>query len=105
MRTRLALAAVLTVVAAACASPDAAPDTTSAPVSTTPVPTTSNVVTTDSQTTTTQPVTDEDTATTRPPPNPDRDLAPDFSLILSDGTEYRLADEVRPVYLVFWAEW
>ena len=104
MRTRLALAAVLTVVAAACASPDAAPDTTSAPVSTTPVPTTSNVVTTDSQTTT-QPVTDEDTATTRPPPNPDRDLAPDFSLILSDGTEYRLADEVRPVYLVFWAEW
>lgn len=43
--------------------------------------------------------------TTRPAPNPDREPAPDFSLTLADGTEYRYAEEVRPVYLVFWAEW
>ena len=46
-----------------------------------------------------------ETNTTRPAPNPDRDLAPDFSLTLSDGTEYQLSNETRPVYMVFWAEW
>lgn len=100
MRTRLVLAAVMALVASACASPEPAPATPSGPVSTT-----TPVATTDSQAITTQPASDEDTATTRPAPNPDRDLAPDFSLILSDGTEYQLANEVRPVYLVFWAEW
>ena len=45
------------------------------------------------------------TTTTRPAPNPDRQLAPDFSLTLSDGTVYQLANETRPVYMVFWAEW
>jgi hypothetical protein len=31
--------------------------------------------------------------------------APDFVLTLSDGTDYSLSSETRPVYLVFWAEW
>jgi cytochrome oxidase Cu insertion factor (SCO1/SenC/PrrC family) len=31
--------------------------------------------------------------------------APDFTLTLSDGTDFTLSSETRPVYLVFWAEW
>ncbi|MDX1691146.1 MAG: hypothetical protein R3290_09015 [Acidimicrobiia bacterium] len=31
--------------------------------------------------------------------------APDFTLALDDGGVFRLADEQKPVYLVFWAEW
>lgn len=29
----------------------------------------------------------------------------DFELALSDGSTFRLSDEEKPVYLVFWAEW
>lgn len=43
--------------------------------------------------------------TTRPAPDPSRPLAPQFTLTLGDGTVYRSADDVRPIYLVFWAEW
>ncbi len=38
-------------------------------------------------------------------PNPDRPVAPDFELVLSDGGTFTLSAETRPVYLVFWAEW
>lgn len=31
--------------------------------------------------------------------------APDFTLGLGDGGTFVLSEEVRPVYLVFWAEW
>lgn len=31
--------------------------------------------------------------------------APDFTLALGSGGTFRLYDETRPVYLVFWAEW
>jgi cytochrome oxidase Cu insertion factor (SCO1/SenC/PrrC family) len=29
----------------------------------------------------------------------------DFELALADGSTFRLGDEEKPVYLVFWAEW
>ncbi|MDX1448721.1 MAG: hypothetical protein R3246_06610, partial [Acidimicrobiia bacterium] len=48
---------------------------------------------------------DGETQSTRPPPDPNRPLAPDFSLTLSDGTVYEHSSEVRPVFMVFWAEW
>lgn len=41
--------------------------------------------------------------TTLPEPNPD--LAPDFTLVLSDGSAFTLSEAARPVYLLFWAEW
>ncbi|MBM3696518.1 MAG: TlpA family protein disulfide reductase [Actinobacteria bacterium] len=41
-------------------------------------------------------------ATTTEPRGP---AAPDFTLALADGGEFRLGDEDRPVLLVFWAEW
>lgn len=31
--------------------------------------------------------------------------APDFVLALVDGGLFRLSDEQRPVYMIFWAEW
>ena len=31
--------------------------------------------------------------------------APDFELALADGSTFKLSDEQKPVYLVFWAEW
>jgi len=35
----------------------------------------------------------------------DDSAALDFELLLSDGSTFRLSDEEKPVYLVFWAEW
>jgi hypothetical protein len=100
---RIRLVVVLAIVLGACAPgvSDQSAATTS-PVAET---TTSPVSTSPEATTTTPATGGEDTPTTRPAPNPDRPLAPEFSLTLSDGTEYEFASEVRPVYLVFWAEW
>lgn len=35
----------------------------------------------------------------------DLPVAPDFSLELGTGGEFRLSDTDNPVYLIFWAEW
>jgi hypothetical protein len=56
------------------------------------------------------PVTEEsdDTAPSpdaRPAPDPNREIAPDFSLLLGDGSTFVLSEETRPVFMVFWAEW
>ena len=49
---------------------------------------------------TTQPVEGATTTTAS-----DLPVAPDFSLELGTGGEFRLSDTENPVYLVFWAEW
>lgn len=72
--------------------------------------TTSSPSTTDADSTTAAPgttVTPGGTTSTEPEPSPghDRELAPDFSLVLADGETFRLAETDKPVYLVFWAEW
>lgn len=41
----------------------------------------------------------------RPSPNPDRQLAPDFTLNLGSGSTFVMSEETRPVFMVFWAEW
>ena len=38
-------------------------------------------------------------------PSFDGPPAPTFELALSDGPTFRLSDEEKPVYMVFWAEW
>ena len=97
---RIRFLVVLALTLAACSSGGSAqPETTTATPGDTATTSSAEEVST-----TTAPAA-EGTQTTRPAPNPDRTLAPDFSLTLSDGTEYEYASEVRPVYLVFWAEW
>lgn len=59
------------------------------------------------------PTTTGSTGTTGPSPaepNPspsgvDGPVAPDFSLVLSDGSTFTLSEGSKPVYMVFWAEW
>ena len=41
----------------------------------------------------------------RPAPDPNREIAPDFDLLLADGSTFVLSEETRPVFMVFWAEW
>jgi hypothetical protein len=38
-------------------------------------------------------------------PSFDGPPAPDFELVLSDGSTFRLSGEEKPVYMIFWAEW
>jgi hypothetical protein len=85
---RLILPAVLTLLAAACGGAQVPSISTTLPVVTVSDPATS---------TTPPPGT---TATTVALP-----AAPDFSLMLADGSIFTLSEEKRPVYLLFWAEW
>jgi ABC-type glycerol-3-phosphate transport system substrate-binding protein len=36
---------------------------------------------------------------------PEEAAAPDFTLALEPSGEFVLSQEVKPVYMVFWAEW
>jgi hypothetical protein len=97
---RIRFLVLIGLLAAACggAGEAAAPSTTSA------VTTTVTSTTAPTSSTTAAPAPETEGTVPRSP-NPDREPAPDFTLELSDGTVYASADEVRPVYMVFWAEW
>ncbi len=96
-------------------TPDSQTPDSQTPDSQTPDAQTSDAQTSDTQTSDTQTSdtsddgTPNDAVTTTVPPagESDADLpqASDFALTLSDGTEFTLSGEDRPVYLVFWAEW
>lgn len=47
----------------------------------------------------------ETTATEAPKAAPEGPVAPDFTLALEPSGEFVLSQEVKPVYMVFWAEW
>lgn len=47
----------------------------------------------------------EDTSAEEAKPLPEGPSAPDFTLALEPGGEFVLSQEVKPVYMVFWAEW
>lgn len=36
---------------------------------------------------------------------PEESAAPDFTLALEPSGEFVLSQEVKPVYMIFWAEW
>ena len=104
------LLTALALVAAACgggaadvSSPAESPSTTgagdAAPATTAPAaePSTSPATEPDEETTQPEPE--------RPAPDPNREIAPDFDLLLSDGSTFVLSEETRPVFMVFWAEW
>lgn len=97
MRARLVLLVVLTLGGSACGGgePDSA-------VSAAPTTVTAREAV-PAESTPTAPTTVD--STTVPTSASDRPPAPNFTLTLHDGTDYQLDHEVRPVYLVFWAEW
>ena len=36
---------------------------------------------------------------------PDGPLAPDFTMALAGGGTFTLSEQMKPVYLIFWADW
>jgi len=105
MMRHTALALVIVVMLAACATgetvepaPNDSPATTAATQTTEPPATQPSVTESDVTTTTSAP-------DTVPPPQIEGPAAPDFTLALADGSSFTLGDEQKPVYLVFWAEW
>lgn len=96
MARRLAPLALFLLVVAGC-SEGPAP-------STSPVQeAASTTAATAATTTATSPSASGAPSTTAAPSN--RPPAPDFTLQLADGEVFRLAEEHRPVFLLFWAEW
>ncbi len=97
---------VLAMVAAACGGSQTGPAAPSESTATTPAPsgspTDDEVVARVEQ----APIEgSEDSSSTITRVRPDGPDAPDFVLALGQGGEFSLADEARPVYMVFWAEW
>ncbi|MEA2000674.1 MAG: hypothetical protein U9N84_02110 [Actinomycetota bacterium] len=93
------------LIAASCGGPgEPAAASTAAPVN---VDSSSEAAATPSTVSTA--TTDTDPAatpiTTAASPSFDGPPAPDFELVLADGSVFRLSDEQKPVYVVFWAEW
>jgi hypothetical protein len=48
---------------------------------------------------------DGDVAAEEAKPLPEGPTAPDFTLALEPSGEFVLSQEVKPVYMIFWAEW
>ena len=48
---------------------------------------------------------EQSTSSSAVKPPPEGPAAPDFSLALEPNGEFVLSQEVKPVYMVFWAEW
>lgn len=109
---RTTLAAVFALVVAACGGGDAdsaLPADGSETTQASQAATTPNVAVEPTQPTTTPATAGSDDpepqAQERPAPDPNRELAPDFSLALGSGATFVLSEETRPVFMVFWAEW
>jgi hypothetical protein len=49
--------------------------------------------------------TDASSATTEALPQLEGPAAPNFTLALEPSGEFVLSQEVKPVYMIFWAEW
>jgi len=106
MQKLLIILAVSGVIAAACSSGAAVtqsvPGTTSTPATTVTTTAPATTVAGVDDAVAPDPPTTSTTATTIAVDGP---AAPDFTLVLADGTEFSLSAEQKPVYLVFWAEW
>ncbi len=91
MRRTLVILCLVTLGAGACS--EAGPAQTTEPITSPPV--TEATAPQPASTTTT-----ELTAGTLP-----GKPAPDFTLVLGEGSTFSLRGEAQPVYLLFWAEW
>jgi ABC-type glycerol-3-phosphate transport system substrate-binding protein len=104
MRIRLLIVALMMFVAA-CGGTDAAVSSTGAPTTTSGAGTsgTEAPVSTSAPDATENP--DTTVTTTTEALRAEGPAAPDFVTVLSDGSQFSLAEHDGPVYLVFWAEW
>lgn len=100
MKRLFLILSVFALIASACAGSTVAGDDT--PASTTPSSTASEDST--DPISSTSPA-DGDTAAEEAKPLPEGPAAPDFTLALEPNGEFVLSQEVKPVYMVFWAEW
>ena len=106
---KLVLLVVIGLILAACGG-DAEPNasTTSSPQPQTTETTSPSASDTTSTTTGEEPPSETAApadSTEASGPSFDGPAAPDFELLLADGSTFRLSDEEKPVYMVFWAEW
>ncbi len=110
-RTLLLLVTAIALFAVACGSPatqldSTAPSSTSSP-STSDAP--SGDTGADEAPSTTSGSTDDGSTTSMADdrPKPEGPAAPDFALALGSdrSEEFVLSQEVKPVFMVFWAEW
>lgn len=114
MKRSLLLVATLALIAAACAGTtvedaagssegNVAQSTSSSSTSSSTAPSTDTSPTTDGSTS------DDTTSSTvsesASKPVPEGPEAPDFTLALEPSGEFVLSQEVKPVFMVFWAEW
>jgi len=88
---RIALFLAVLTVAAACASTDDAAPTQATDVSSTP----------------NRDAMEDSGASLIPDPviPPDGPVAPDFTMALADGGTFTLSEQMKPVYMIFWADW
>ena len=103
MRRTVQLLVVLILVLGACGSATTeVSGSASQPVAATPTPeaTAAGSVTPD-PTADLAPATSDGSA----PSGVEGPVAPDFSLVLADGSTFTLSEGTKPVYMVFWAEW
>jgi ABC-type glycerol-3-phosphate transport system substrate-binding protein len=105
---RVSIVAVLALILAACGGGegDAIPEVvTTAPANATTPDSAAPAANTPEDGSVTTTTTGGANSGERPAPNPDRQIAPDFTLNLGSGSTFVLSEETRPVFMVFWAEW
>jgi hypothetical protein len=108
MKRLLLVLAVLALVAAACSSSSVGgtPETSGADV-VAPSATTETAPDEPSADSSAAPTTPSETATTSSGVEPQAEGPParDFTLALEPTGEFVLSQEVKPVFMIFWAEW
>ncbi len=103
-RVNLTLSAILMLVVSGCA---ASTDPTQPDGTTTSVTTPSTTQSESEAPSAGEPTDTTTTTVDEAPSRPDGPAAPDFTLALgADGAStFSLSQEVKPVFMVFWAEW
>lgn len=104
MQRFVLFAASVALVGAACSSTPVNESFEPAVVGENPVPGVSSSPTTTTPELSTS-SSENTTSTMEPSAAPEGPAAPDFTLALEPDGEFVLSQEVKPVYMVFWAEW
>ena len=105
MQRLLLLVATLALLAAACASATVEESFEVLPGDDAPAGTSTSVAPPEDAAPSDGPSSEDPPAEEAPKPKPEGPDAPDFTLALEPSGEFVLSQEVKPVYMIFWAEW